>query len=69
MEVGPALAVVAAHVGAALQGAVPSIPAGDTETGPVLTLAVLLTPEHRHLSEDHRLPLSPQSYLASQSLF
>ena len=69
VEVGPALAVVAAHGGTAFQRAVAPIPAGDTETGPVLTLAVLLTPEHRHLSEDHRLPQSPESYLASQSLF
>ena len=44
VEVGPALPVVAAHVGAAFQGAVAPIPAGHTETGPVLTLAVLLTP-------------------------
>ena len=44
VEVCPALPVVAAHGGAALQCAVTSIPAGDAETGPVLTLTVLLTP-------------------------
>ena len=48
VEVSPALAVVAAHVRAALQRAVPAVPSGDTETGPVLTLAVLLTPNHHH---------------------
>ena len=67
VEVCPALAVVAAHVGTSFQGAVPPVPAGDAETGPVLTLAVLLTPEHRQLSLGQLQ--SSQPYLASQSLF
>ena len=67
MEVSPALAVVAAHVRAALQGAVAPVPAGDTETGAVLTLAVLLTPEHHHLSLGQLQGSQP--YLGSQSLF
>ena len=45
VEVCPALAVVAAHVGTSLNGAVTSIPAGDTEAGPVLALSVLLAPD------------------------
>ena len=67
MEVSPALPVVAAHLRAALQGAVAPVPAGDTETGAVLTLAVLLTPEHHQLSPGQLQDSQP--YLASQSLF
>ena len=69
VKVGPALAVVAAHPRTALQCAVPPIPAGDAETGAVLTLAVLLTPEHQQVSHLTSSGLQSESYLASQSLF
>ena len=67
VEVCPALAVVGAHVGAALYGAVTTVPSRHTETGPVLALTVLLAPDNHH--HDGEGGEGGSAHLASQSLF
>jgi hypothetical protein len=53
VEVAPALPVVGALCRAALYRAVPPVPARHTQAGPVLALAVQLTPARTPLNHSH----------------